>query len=31
LSSIETEPVWATEPTAVDLAELLGRRPAQRA
>jgi hypothetical protein len=31
LSSVETEPVWAAEPTAVDLGELLGRRPAQRA
>ncbi len=31
LSSVETEPVWATEPTAVDLAELFARRPAQRA
>jgi len=31
LSSVETQPVWATEPTAVDLSELLARRPAQRA
>ena len=31
LSSVETQPVWATEPTAVDLAALFARRPAQRA
>ena len=31
LSSVVTQPVWATEPTAVDLAELFARRPAQRA
>lgn len=31
LSGVETQPVWATEPTAVDLAELFARRPGQRA
>ena len=30
LASVETQPVWAAEPDAVDLAELFARRPAQR-